>query len=113
MVHEAETHAAEDKARRARIEIKNEADSLAYQAERTLQDLGDRVDSLQKGRADTQIAELRAAIEQEDENRMRSLMSDLQQTLQIIGQAAYSNQGSDDNDSGTPEEVVEGEYTVS
>jgi len=115
MVREAQAHATEDKARRAKIELKNQADSLAYQAEKTLQDLGDRVDTLQKGRAENQIADLRVAIEQEDESRMRSVMSDLQQTLQIIGQSAYANQssGSDGNGSGMPEGVVEGEYTVS
>jgi molecular chaperone DnaK len=109
MVREAETHATEDKARRAKIELKNQADSLAYQAEKTLQDLGDTVDSLQKGRAEQQIADLRNAVEQEDENRIRSVMSDLQQTMQIIGQGAYS-QGN--GGAGTPEGVVEGEYTV-
>jgi molecular chaperone DnaK len=114
MVHEAEAHAAEDKARRTRIELKNQADSLAYQAEKTLQDLGDRVDSLQKGRAESQIADLRGAINQEDESRMRSIMSDLQQTLQIIAQAAYADQPSSNGGNGTatPEGVVEGEYTV-
>jgi molecular chaperone DnaK len=114
MVREAESHASEDKARRAKVELKNTADSLAYQAERTLNDLGDKVDTLQKGRAEQQIADLRQAIEQEDEGRIRSTMSDLQQTLQIIGQSAYSSQGSgpDGNGTGTPEGVVEGEYTV-
>ena len=116
MVREAEQHAGEDKARRAKIELKNQADSLAYQAEKTLQDLGDKVDTLQKGRAEQQIADLRGAIEQEDESRMRSLMSDLQQTLQIIGQSAYAGQEREvgGNGAGRSQEegVVEGEYTV-
>jgi len=116
MVREAEAHAAEDKARRAKIELKNTADSLAYQAERTLQELGDTVDALQKGRAEQQIADLRQALEQEDESRIRSTMSDLQQTLQIIGQAAYGGQEREVGGSGAgrsqDEGVVEGEYTV-
>ena len=113
MVRQAEQHASEDKARRARIELKNQADSLAYQAERTLNDLNGNVDPMQRGRVEQQIADLRSAIEQEDESRMRTLMSDLQQTLQIIGQAAYTSQdGGSGNGTGTPEGVVEGEYTV-
>ena len=118
MVREAEQHATDDKARRAKIELKNQADSLAYQAEHTIRDLGDKVDPMQRGRAEQQIADLRSAIEQEDESRMRSLMSDLQQTLQIIGQAAYAGQerevGANGNGAGRSQEegVVEGEYTV-
>ena len=113
MVRQSEQHASEDKARRARIELKNQADSLAYQAERTLNDLNGSVDPMQRGRVEQQIADLRSAIEQEDESRMRTLMSDLQQTLQIIGQAAYTSQdGGSGNGTGTPEGVVEGEYTV-
>ncbi|HZB95136.1 MAG TPA: molecular chaperone DnaK, partial [Herpetosiphonaceae bacterium] len=116
MVNEAQSHAAEDRARRERIELKNQADTMAYQAERTLNDLGDKVDPAQKSRAESQIADLRSAIQEEDESRMRSLMSDLQQTLQTIGQAAYA--GTDQapeaggNGSGSQEGVVEGEYTV-
>ena len=113
MVRQSEQHASEDKARRARIELKNQADSLAYQAERTLNDLNGSVDPMQRGRVEQQIADLRSAIEQEDESRMRTLMSDLQQTLQIIGQAAHTSQnGGSGNGTGTPEGVVEGEYTV-
>jgi len=114
MVREAEQHAVEDKARRAKVELRNQADSLAYQAERTLLDLGDRVDQIQKGRADQQIAELRSAVEQDDESRMRTLMSDLQQTLHIIGQSTYTGeeQPVGSNGSATPDGVVEGEYTV-
>jgi len=114
MVREAEAHAAEDKARRAKIELKNQADSLAYQAEQTIRDLGDKVDPLQKRRAEQQIADLRSTMEQEDESRMRSLMSDLQQTLQIIGQTAYAGQERVVGGNGRPQDegVVEGEYTV-
>ena len=73
MVRDAEAHAAEDKRRREMVELKNQSDSLAYQSEKTLNELGDKVDSVQKGRAEELIKDLRDAIAQEDEDKMRSL----------------------------------------
>ncbi len=116
MVNEAESHAAEDKARRERIELKNQADSMAFQAEKTLQDLGDKVDSVTKGQIEGQISSLREAINGDDEAGMRSGMESLQQALYALSQQAYGASGDGQTDgagSGTPDEgVVEGEYTV-
>jgi molecular chaperone DnaK len=115
MVRDAESHAAEDKRRREIVELKNQSDSLAYQSEKSLTDLGDKVDSVQKGRAEELIKDLRDAIAQEDEDKMRSLSNELQQLMMQISQSAYSEPqgqpsggGKADGDEG----VVEGEYTV-
>ena len=70
MVRDAESHASKDKRRREVIELKNQTDSLAYQAERTLSELGDKVDSVQKGQIEGLVKDLREAIAQEDEGRM-------------------------------------------
>jgi molecular chaperone DnaK len=110
MVRDAESHASEDKRRREVIELKNQSDSLAYQAERTLNDLGDKVDSVQKGQIEGLIKDLRDAIAQEDESRMQSLSNELQQALHELSQNAYTQDG--DGTSGKDEGVVEGEYTV-
>ena len=115
MVRDAESHAAEDKRRREIVELKNQSDSLAYQSEKTLLDLGDKVDSVQKGRAEELIKDLRDAIAQEDEDKMRSLSNELQQLMMQISQSAYSEPQSQPagGDSGKRDEgVVEGEYTV-
>jgi molecular chaperone DnaK len=114
MVREAEQHAAEDKARRERIELKNNADNMAYQAERTLEDLGEQVSADDKSRVEGLVSTLRDAVSRDDEAGMRSGMEQLQQTLMQIGQAAYSqNQnGNGQNGAGRDEGVVEGEYTV-
>jgi molecular chaperone DnaK len=56
MVRDAESHASEDKARRERIELKNQADNMAYQAEKTLQDLGEQVSGEQKSKVEGQIS---------------------------------------------------------
>ena len=114
MVRDAESHAAEDKQRRAMIEIKNQSDSTAYQAEKSLSDLGDKVPAAEKTRIETMIKDLREAVAQENESRMQTLSTELQQALMQLGQAAYANQDNGDGDGGTRKDdgVVEGEYTV-
>jgi len=117
MVRDAESHAAEDKRRRELIELKNQSDSIAYQAEKSLGELGEQVDATQRGRIDGLIKDLREAVAQEDEGRMRSISAELQQAMMQVGQAAYSNQdGANGNGNGgarkADDGVVEGEYTV-
>jgi molecular chaperone DnaK len=114
MVNDAEAHAAEDKSRRERIELKNQADALAFQAERTLEELGDKVDADSKSNIESQVSALREAITSEDDARMRSGMESLQQALYALSQQAYSAGGQDDGSNGRTQDegVVEGEYTV-
>jgi molecular chaperone DnaK len=117
MVRDAEAHASEDHARRAKIELKNQADGLAYQGEKTLLDLGDKVDATLKSTAESQIATLREHIAQDDEAGIQSAMQQLQQTLMQIGQASYTDgqpQAADSSNGAAREDegVVEGEFTV-
>src|SRR5262249_50275353 len=98
------------------VELKNQSDSLAYQSEKTLGELGDKVDSVQRGQAENLIKDLRDALQQEDESRMRSLSHALQQVMSQIAQSSYSQeqpQGAGNGGGpGKDEGVVEGEYTV-
>jgi len=114
MVRDAEKHAGEDKRRREIIELKNQSDSLAYQAERTLTELGDKVDSVQKTKVEGLISDLREAIAQEQEEQMKSISAELQQALHQISQSAYSADDGQPGDGGAKKDegVVEGEYTV-
>jgi molecular chaperone DnaK len=114
MVRDAELHAAEDKRRRELIELKNQSDSLAYQSEKSLNELGDRVDPALKSRVEGLIKDLREAISQENESRMRSISSELQQAMYQVSQSAYTGAGGDGAGAkkGKDEGVVEGEYTV-
>ncbi|MBV9790887.1 MAG: molecular chaperone DnaK [Chloroflexi bacterium] len=114
MVRDAELHASEDKARRERIELKNQADNMAYQAEKTLEDLGEQVSADQKSKVEGLISSLRESVSREDEEGIRSGMQALQQALMEIGQAAYGQDGngSGPQQGGKDEGVVEGEYTV-
>ena len=116
MVREAQSHAQEDRARRELIELKNQADSLIYQTEKSITELGDKIDSIEKGRIEGLISDLRDAVAKEQQDRITSLMSDLQQAMFKVSQGAYS-EGSPQGQPGGParkqeDGVVEGEYTV-
>jgi len=89
MVNEAEQNATADKERRERIDRKNQADSLVYQAEKQLQELGDKVPEGEKTKAEGLISDLREAVSQEDDERIQTLMPELQQTLYSIGSNVY------------------------
>ncbi len=91
MVRDSQAHAAEDKSRRETIEARNSADTLAYQLERSLRELGDRVPVNEKARAESLIEETRKAVQEESTSaeRFRQLASDLQQSSQMIASAAY------------------------
>jgi len=114
MIRDAQAHAAEDKARRELVELKNQADSLAYQAEKSLKELGDKVDSIERSRIEGLIKDLREAIAQEDRNRIQQLSNDLQQAMFKVSQAAYGDGAAPGaGSSGRKDDgVVEGEYTV-
>ncbi|MGQ9481772.1 molecular chaperone DnaK [Chloroflexus sp.] len=114
MIRDAQAHAAEDKARRELVELKNQADSVAYQAEKSLKELGDKVDSIERSRIEGLIKDLREAIAQEDRNRIQQLSNDLQQAMFKVSQAAYGDGAAPGaGSSGRKDDgVVEGEYTV-
>jgi len=102
MVKEAERNAEEDRRRREQIDTKNIADSVAYQAEKQLQDLGDKVPPADKSRVEGLIRDLRQAIEQNNIDRMKSLTNEIQQALMQIGSAVYSQAGASPNSGSSP-----------
>lgn len=89
MVREAEQNATADKERREKIDLKNQADSLSYQAEKQLAELGDKVSAEDKTRVEGLVKELREAIAQDDSDRIKTLTTELQQTLYTIGTSIY------------------------
>ena len=90
MIREAEEHAAEDRRRKEEVEARNQADSLAYQLERTLKDLGDKVPVHEKARCEQLIADTKQAIKEEAPlEKVKQLISDLQQALQMVASTAY------------------------
>ena len=116
MVREAELHAQEDRQRREEIEIRNRADSLAYQAERTLEDMREKISASLRSEVEDRIRAVRDALVGSDITRVRSATDDLERTMQRIGQEVYSQPGtttgngtSDTTPGGEPG-TVEGEY---
>lgn len=99
MVRDAETYAEADRRRRGQIDTKNNADALAYQAEKQLQDLNGQVTDADQNRAQELIHSLREAINQENYDQMSTLAQDLQQALMQIGSAVYAHTNAN---AGTP-----------
>ncbi|MFQ4142761.1 molecular chaperone DnaK [Chlorogloeopsis sp. ULAP02] len=93
MVNEAEKNASTDKDRREKIDRKNQADSLAYQAEKQLQDLGDKVNAADKTKVEGLVKDLRDAITKEDDEQIKKLMPELQQALFAVGSNIYQQAG--------------------
>ncbi|MDJ0708206.1 MAG: molecular chaperone DnaK [Leptolyngbyaceae cyanobacterium MO_188.B28] len=89
MVKDAEAHASEDKERREKIDLKNQADSLAYQAEKQISELGDKVPAADKEKVEGQIKDLKDAIASEDFDKIKSLTGELQQSLYSISSNLY------------------------
>jgi molecular chaperone DnaK len=123
MIREAEEHAAEDRRRREEVEERHQADSLAYRAEKSLAELGERLSAEQRSELESKIAAVRAALTGDDLARVRSAHEDLQQTFYRISEALYrqadsgdaSTAGSADgggrqSQSSTPDDTIEGEY---
>jgi molecular chaperone DnaK len=92
MVREAEQHADEDKRRREEAETRNRVDSLAYQAEGVLRDMGDKIPAQEKGELQRAIDEAREALKGDDMARINSAGQNLEQTMYRTSQAAYQAQ---------------------
>jgi molecular chaperone DnaK len=102
MVKEAEANASTDKERREKIDRKNQADSLTYQAEKQLSELGDKVPDADKTKVEGLIKDLREAVQKEDDERIKTLTPELQQALYTIGTNLYQQQGGGGPDAGGP-----------
>jgi molecular chaperone DnaK len=89
MVREAEQNANTDKERREKIDRKNQADSLAYQAEKQISELGDKVPADEKTKIEGFIKDLRDAVAQDDDEKIQSLTTELQQALYTLSSNLY------------------------
>jgi len=102
MVEEAQKHGEEDKQRRKEVDERNEADSLAYQVERQLNELGDKLPVHEKGRLEQTVNELKEALKSNAPiEKIRSLHSDLQQAAHSLSEAAYQQQTAGTGAAGT------------
>ncbi len=89
MVKDAESNATADKEKRERIDLKNQAETLIYQAEKQLGDLGDKVGAEDKAKVESSSTKLKEALEKEDFDTIKSELEILQQALYAAGAAVY------------------------
>jgi molecular chaperone DnaK len=113
LVKEAQQHATEDRRRRELADARNTADTLVYQTEKALRELGDRVPTADRERIERQISAVRDAMQGDDIPRIRRESETLQQMANALGQQAYARQGGDPDVQGGDgrEDVIEGEFT--
>ena len=90
MVKDAESHAEEDKKHKDEIEVRNQTDSLAYSAEQTLADLGDKVPADQKKEVEDAIAEAKKSLEGTDIDAIKAAGEKLTAASQKLAQIVYS-----------------------
>jgi molecular chaperone DnaK len=95
MVREAELHAEEDRQRRETIELRNQADGMAFQAEKVLQEHGDKVPAETRADVEQKLAAVREVLERDPENadRLRTAHEELTTALSQIGQYMYQQAG--------------------
>ena len=117
MVAEAEQNRTEDVRLRQEIDARNELDSIAYQVERRLSELGDQVPMHEKARAEQLVADAREAVkEQAPIDRVRSLTAELQQVYHSLtaapGAAGEAAPGEPAAASGDDDDVIDADFTV-
>lgn len=92
MVKDAEANAASDKAKREGIDAKNEADSLIYATEKTLKEMGDKVDSAEKQKIEDAIADLKKAMKTDNVSEIKAKTESLKQASYKIAEELYKQQ---------------------
>jgi molecular chaperone DnaK len=89
MVKDAESHAEEDKKRRAAIEARNQAEALIHSAEKQLKDSGDKVAPADKAAVESAIAALKEVKDGDDTAAIEAKTNDLTQAVMKVGEALY------------------------
>jgi len=91
-VKDAELHAEEDRKKKDLVEARNHADSLIYSSEKSLKDLGEKVDAATRGKVESAIADLRKAMEGQDVEEIKRLSEQLTQSSHKLAEAIYQQQ---------------------
>jgi molecular chaperone DnaK len=91
MQKEAELHAEEDRKAKEAVEVRNNADNLAYQCEKQLKELGDKIGSEQKAGIEAKIAAVREALKGSDTEAIKTAYTELQNKFQSVSEELYKN----------------------
>ena len=92
MVNDAKAHEAEDKSAKEKIEVKNKADSMVYQTEKQMKDLGDKLSADVKNAVQESVDKLKKDIEKDDTEAMKASMKELEERLMKFGEEIYKQQ---------------------
>ena len=119
MMKEAEAHAAEDKQRKEEVEVRNQADSLVYQTEKTITDVGEKADGALIEKVKASVENVKVALAGTDIEAIKAASDELQKELYEIGSAAYAQTEGAEGDTGagegskaSQEDVMDADYTV-
>ena len=122
MIKDAEAHAGEDKKLRELVDARNAADGMIHATEKSIKDLGDKVDAGEKSAAEAAIAELKEAVKGDDKELIEAKTTALTEVASKIAEKAYAQQaeaagaesaGAGDaggSQAGSGEEVVDAEF---
>jgi molecular chaperone DnaK len=125
MVKDAESNAVVDKEKRERIDLKNQSETMVYQAEKQLSELGDKISADDKSKVEGFASQLKEAISKEDYDTMKSVQEQLQQALYSAGASVYQqaaaggggqapgNGASSGGGSTSADDVIDAEFTES
>jgi len=121
MVAEAEQFAGEDAAKREAVDVKNSADSMAYQTEKQLEELGEKIPSDVKEKVDAKLKDLKDAISADNLDGMKTAQEMLQQEVMAMGQAMYQgaetpgappgSEAEGGNSGPGPDDVIDAEFS--
>ncbi len=122
MVKDAESNASVDKEKREKIDLKNQSETLVYQTEKQLGELGDKVDASAKAKVEEKSKALKEATSKEDYDSMKKLLEELQQELYAIGSSVYqqpdnqppspgSTDSAESNEKGGDDDVIDADFT--
>ena len=89
-VKDAEAHAEEDKKKKEEIEVKNNAESLIYNSEKTLNDLGDKISGEEKAKVETEIENVKKALEGSDIDKIKEATEKLKQAFYAMSEKLYA-----------------------
>ena len=115
MMKEAEANKEADEKRKEEAEVRNEADSLIFQTEKAIKDLGDKVDSKDKEDAEDKMKELKEALEGSDIDEIKKLKDELQEktmalATKVYEEAAKANQANGEDSSSNADDIQEASY---
>ena len=112
-------NASADKEKREKIDIKKQAETLVYQSEKQIGELGDKVDEEAKAKVEEKRVKLKEAVEKDDYETMKTLVEELQQELYSLGASVYqqanaASQAADDSNAANKtdgDDVIDADFT--